>query len=76
MGDLRLALRLVRGGRRTEAVRLTVLAVGVALAVLGVLVGTTVPRVSADAASAAARAHARRGGARCTHDVRAAGPRQ
>ncbi|WP_444662990.1 hypothetical protein ACT17Q_13390 [Cellulomonas sp. CW35] len=54
VGDLRLALRLVRGGGRTEAVRLTVLAVGVALAVLGVLVGTTVPRVSADAASAAA----------------------
>lgn len=54
MGDLRLALRLARGGGRTEAVRLTVLTVGVALAVLGVLVGTTMSRVSTAAATAEA----------------------
>lgn len=54
MRDLRLALRLVRGGGRTETVRLAVLTAGVALAVLGVLVGTAVPRVSSDAARAEA----------------------
>ena len=47
MKGVRLALRLSRGAGRHERVRSLVMIVGVALATLGLAVGVTLPRVTA-----------------------------
>lgn len=47
--DIRLALRLVRGAGRRDAVRLVAMALGVGFAVFAALVGIAAPRVSAQA---------------------------
>jgi hypothetical protein len=49
VADWLLALRLARGAGRPEAVRLVLLVLGVAAAVVGLLVGAAAPRVSAAA---------------------------
>ncbi|MCR6688082.1 FtsX-like permease family protein [Cellulomonas sp.] len=49
MRDLGLALRLVRGAGRRDGARFALLVVGTAVATLGLLLGTVVPRVSSEA---------------------------
>jgi hypothetical protein len=49
LSDLRLAVRLVRGSGRRDAIRFTAMTLGVAAALFAVLVGLAAPRVSASA---------------------------